>query len=160
MADRGYRLLEAIERIPGHNHLGELKADLLAKWIGVVRQGAADLSRADIADVCIGKLLSSAPVGQDGVWPCEPVVQVMEDIQSERMMEGARTGIYNSRGVHYRGEGGDQERELAEKYRKWGEALQFSHPFVASKLLMGLARTYEHEANREDTEAGIRRRMR
>jgi len=84
----------------------------------------------------------------------------MEDIQSERMMEGARTGIYNSRGVHYRGEGGDQERELAEKYRKWGEALQFSHPFVASKLLMGLARTYEHEANREDTEAGIRRRMR
>jgi hypothetical protein len=84
----------------------------------------------------------------------------MEDIQSERMMEGAHTGVYNSRGVHWRGEGGDQEREIAAKYRKWGEALQFSHPFVASKLLMGLARTYENEASREDTEAGIRRRLR
>lgn len=160
MAERGYKLVEAIERIPGHNHEGELTSDLLAKWIGVVRQGAAELSRADIADVCLGKLLSSAPIGKDGVWPCEPVRQVMEEIQSERMMEGAHTGVYNSRGVHWRGEGGDQERELAAKYRKWGEALQFSHPFVAAKLLMSLARTYEHEANREDTEAGIRRRMR
>jgi addiction module HigA family antidote len=159
MAMRGYKLVEAIERIPGHNHVGELKGELLAKWIGTVRQGAAELSRADIADICIGKLLSNAPVGQDGVWPCEAVRQVMEDLQSERVMEGAQTGVYNSRGVHWRGEGGDQEREIAEKYRKWGEALQFSHPFVSSKLLMELVRTYEHEASRQDTEAGIRRRL-
>ena len=115
---------------------------------------SAELSRADIADFCIGKVLSHAPVGKDGVWPCEPVREVMEDIQSESMMQGAHTGVYNSRGVHWRGEGGDQERELAEKYRKWGQALQVSHPYVASKLLMELARTYDHEANREDTEAG------
>ena len=75
-------------------------------------------------------------------------------------MQGAHTGVYNSRGAHWRGEGGDQERELAEKYRRWGKALQVSHPFVASKLLMGLAKTYEQEAIREDTEAGIRRRLR
>jgi hypothetical protein len=114
----------------------------------------------DVADLCIGKVLSSASVGQDGVWPCEPVRDVMEDIQSEPMMNGAHTGVYNSRGVHWRGEGGDQERELAQKYRKWGEALQVSHPFVAAKLLERLAKTYDHDAKREDTEAGIRRRLR
>ncbi|WP_441267714.1 hypothetical protein AB7G19_03055 [Bradyrhizobium sp. 215_C5_N1_1] len=70
-----------------------------------------------------------------------------------------RTGVYNSRGVHWRGEGGE-ERELAAKYRKWGEALQFSHPFVSSNLSMKLAQTYEHEAGSHDTEAGIRRRLR
>jgi addiction module HigA family antidote len=160
IAERGYKLLEAIERIPGHNDLGELEATRLAKWTAAVRQSCAELSRADVADVCIGKVLSCAPVGKDGVWPCEPVRDVMEEIQSESMMQGAHTGIYNSRGVHWRGEGGDQERGLAEKYRNWGQALQVSHPFVASKLLMQLARTYEHEANREDTEAGIRRRLR
>jgi len=69
-------------------------------------------------------------------------------------------GVYNSPGAHWRGEGGDQERELAAKYRKWGQALQSSHPYVASVLLMGLARSYEADANREDTEAGIRRRLR
>jgi hypothetical protein len=160
MAERGYKLLEAIERIPGHNDLGELEASRLAKWIATVRQSSAELSRADIADICIGKVLSSAPVGKDGIWPCEPVRDVMEEIQSESIMSGAQTGVYNSRGVHWRGEGGDQERELADKYRSWGQALQFSHPFVASKLLMGLAKTYDHDANREDTEAGIRRRLR
>lgn len=160
MAERGYKLLEAVERIPGHNDLDELEATRLAKWIATVRQSCAELSRADIADICIGKVLSCAPVGKDGVWPCEPVRDVMEEIQSESMMQGAHTGVYNSRGAHWRGEGGDQERGLAGKYRKWGQVLQVSHPFVASKLLIELARTYEHEANREDTEAGIRRRLR
>jgi addiction module HigA family antidote len=160
MAERGYKLLEALQRIPGHNDLGELEVTRLAKWIATVRQSCAELSRIDIADVCIGKLLSCAPVGKDGVWPCEPVRDALEEIQSESMMQGAHTGIYNSRGVHWRGEGGEQERELADKYRKWGQALQVSHPFVASKLLMGLAKTYEYEASREDTEAGIRRRLR
>jgi addiction module HigA family antidote len=160
MAERGYKLLEAIERIPGHNDLGELEAKRLAKWVDTVRQSCAKLGRADIADICVGKLLSCARVGKDGVWPCEPVRDVMEDVQSESMMNGAHTGVCNSRGVHWKGEGGEQERALADKYRKWGVALQVSHPFVSSKLLMGLAKTYDHQASREDTEAGIRRRMR
>ena len=160
MAERGYKLLEAIERIPGHNDLGELESDRLAKWIATVLQSCAELNRADMADIWIGKVLSCAPVGKDGVWPCEPVRDVMEDIQSESLMEGAQTGVYNSRGVQWRGEGGDQERELAQKYRMWGQALRVSHPFVASKLLMALAKTYDDEASREDTQAGIRRRLR
>jgi addiction module HigA family antidote len=160
MAERGYKLLDALGRIPGHNELGELETSHLAKWIATVRQSCAELGRIDIADQCIGQVLSNAPVGKDGVWPCEPVRDVMEDIQSESMMKGGRAGIYNSRGVHWRGEGGDQERGLAEKYRKWGRALQVSHPFVAAKLLMGIAQTYDHDASREDTEAGIRRRLR
>ena len=119
MAERGYKLLEAIERVPGHNDLGELETDRLAKWISTVRQSCADLDRADVADLRIGMMLSCAAVGKDGVWPCEPVRDVMEDIQSEEMLRGAHTGVYNSRGVHSLGEGGGQERDLAEKYRKW-----------------------------------------
>jgi addiction module HigA family antidote len=160
MAERGYKLLDAIAYIPGHNDLGELNADHLARWIAAVRQPSAELSRAEIADNCIGKLLSCAPIGKDGIWPCEPVRDVMEEIQSEPLMQGAQTGVYNSRGPHWRGEGGDQERELAEKYRQWGKGLQVSHPFVASKLLMALVKTYDNEASREDTEAAIRRRLR
>lgn len=160
VAEQGYKLLEALERIPGHDDLGELQAGRLAAWVASVRQRSAELSRGDIADLCIGKMLANAPIGQDGVWPCEPVRQVMEDAQSESMMQGAHTGVYNSRGVHSRGEGGYQEREIAAKYRKWGQALQFSHPYVSAKLLMTLAETYEREATREDTEAEIRRRLR
>jgi addiction module HigA family antidote len=160
MAKRGYHLLETIHRIPGNDGAGKLDAKLLEKWISTVRRMSAELDRADVADISIGGLLANAPVGEDGVWPCEPVRDVLEELQLEHIMRGARTGVYNSRGVHWRGEGGSQERELAEKYRGWARALQVSHPFVASSLLMGLAKTYEHEASREDTSATLRRRLR
>jgi hypothetical protein len=129
-------------------------------WITTVRNSCTDLSRSAVADQCIGKLFARAPGGVDGVWPCEQVRDVMEAIQSEDIMRGAHTGVYNSRGAHFRSEGGGQERELADRYRNWGHALQLSHPFVASKLLMELVRTYDNEASYHDTEAGIRRRLR
>lgn len=159
MAERGYKLLEAIERIPGHNEIGELRSDHLARWVTTVRQSCAKLGRTDVADICIGTVLSHAPIGFDGIWPCESVRDVMEEVQSDSLMNGAHTGAYNARGVHSRGEGGYQERELADKYRKWGQALLESHPFVASKLLMSLAKTYDHEASQQDAEAVIRRRL-
>ena len=79
----------------------------------------------------------------------------LEEVQSEFVMQGLQTGVFNSRGIQWCGEGGDDERES----RKWGRALRFSHPYVSSKLLMELAKTYEREASREDTEARIRRRL-
>jgi addiction module HigA family antidote len=160
MAARGRNLLEAIERIPGYDDSGELQSDRLAEWVLTVRAASTELSRAEVADLSIGKLLANAPVGKDGIWPCEAVREVMEDIQSDLILDGARTEVYNSRGVHYRGEGGDQERELAEKYRRWGQALHTTYPYVSTRLLMDLARTYESKANSEDIRAGIRRRLR
>ncbi len=159
VAQRSYRLLEGLQRIPGHNDLGELEMTKLAKWVKTVRDSCAELARSQIGDECIGKLLSSAPIGDDGVWPCEPVRQVIEDLRSKSVVSGAQTGRYNARGVQWRGEGGDQERVLAQQYRKWAEALQFTHPYVSSELLMGMVKMYEADANREDTESGIRRRL-
>ncbi|CAI2931700.1 HigA family addiction module antitoxin [Aminobacter niigataensis] len=161
LGKRGYRLLEALERIPGQDKATEPEQrEKLAEWVAAVRKSCAELDRAEIADLCLGKLLSNAPVGRDGVWPNEVVRDVMEDLQSEDLTNGARTGLYNSRGVHWRGEGGGQERELADKYRNWADALQFTHPFVSSSLLMSMVKTYEREAEQHDTEAGIRRRLR
>jgi hypothetical protein len=158
-AERGHKLLEGLGRIPGHDDVGELQADRLASWVKTVRETCERLGRLESADTCLGRLLSGALAGSDGIWPCEPVRQVMEDVHSKNMMEGAFIGLYNSRGATWRGEGGDQERELANKYRAWADALQYSHPFVASALLMQMVKTYEAEADRHDLEAGVRRRL-
>lgn len=160
MAERGYKLLEALQRIPDHDEIGKPNAKTLAKWVSVVRQSAKDISRIDVADMCIGRLLAHSPVGSDGIWPSESVRTVLEEVHSEELMRGAHTGVYNSRGAVWRGAGGDQERELAAKYRTWAESLQSTHPYVASTLLMQLVRTYEAEANREDTEESLRGRLR
>lgn len=159
-AERGYKLLDALQRIPGQDEPENRQVGRLTAWVKSVRDACGELGRGDAADICLGNLLSSAPVGGDGVWPCEPVRQVMEEIQSEGISRGACTGLFNARGVVWRGEGGNQERELAEKYRRWATALEYSHPFVSSTLLMAMVRNYEHDASREDMEAGIRRRLR
>jgi addiction module HigA family antidote len=160
LAERGGKLLRALRSIPGCDQGGSGDAARLRAWIDAVRDAAAQIDRAAVADVSIGELLSNAPSDDDGIWPCGPVREVIEDIQSVDMVRGMRTGRYNARGVHWRGEGGAQERALADKYRTWAEALQHSHPFVSSKLLIGLVKTYEAEAEREDTEATIQRRLR
>ena len=94
------------------------------------------------------------------LWPCEPVKDVLEEIHSEEIMRGVCTGLFNSRGAHSRGKGGSQERVLADRYRKWADALELSHPFVHSRALMEMVRTYERDAQREDLEEDIRLRLR
>ena len=159
VATRAYKLLDGLHKIPGTAETGAIDIAKLATWISTVRNACTNLGRREIADTTIGRLLANAPIGADGVWPCEPVRQIIEELQSEDISKGAQMGVYNSRGVHTRVEGGKQERALADKYRRWAEALQYSHPFVSSSLLTGLVNTYEREAVYHDNEAGIRRRL-
>ena len=144
-ANRGYALLGALKRIPGRNKLDEVESDRLLNWISVVRQACAELGRENVGDHSLGKLLSHAPKGKDGVWPCEPVRDALERVGSEDVSDGVTMGIFNARGAHFRGKGGGQERELAARYRRWANALQYSHPFVVSSILKRMVDTYEHE---------------
>ena len=159
-ARQGYKLLSGIQTVPGRDENGELSAKKLGAWVKAVRDACESLGRLEVADITIGEMLAHAPPDSERVWPCEPVRDVLEELHSTAIMQGAHTGLFNSRGVHSRGEGGAQERALADKYRAWAEVLQYTHPFVASELLMGMVRTYEHDARREDTEANINRRLR
>jgi addiction module HigA family antidote len=159
-AQRGMALLDSIERIPGIAKPNQPDADKLRAWVNAVRQSCAALGRTEAGDRSIGKLLSNAPTGEDGVWPCEPVRQILEEVQSDAISRGIVTGVYNARGAHFRAEGGDAERGLAQKYRNWDQALEFSHPFVAATILKPLTETYRQEATGHDTEARIERRLR
>jgi addiction module HigA family antidote len=159
MAEKGYKLLRALRRIPGRDENGALDGARLGQWVGRVRQGCDELSRQVVGDLAVGELLAHAPSDLDGVWPCRAVRDVVEDVHSEDIVRGMSTGAFNARGTVWRGAGGDQEREIAERYRRWGQAIQASHPFVANHLLFGLAKTYEYDAEREDLDAHIRRRL-
>ena len=160
IAMQGHKLLSGMEIVPGSGEHGRIAVDSLRAWVKSVREASMHLGRLEVADLTIGELLSNGSVGSDCVWPCESVRDVLEEVRSEAMMRGVRTGKFNARGAHWRGEGGAQERELADKYRAWADALRYSHPYVASRVLTGLVNTYEHDARREDTEAIVRRRLR
>ena len=82
----------------------------------------------------------------------------METVSSEHIARGFCIGVSNARGVHWRGEGGDQERELAAKYRSWAQQLDFEYPYVSS-VLERIAASYDHDAKWQDSESNVRRRL-
>lgn len=159
VASAAYRLLDQIKKIPATDENGRIDASALTVWLNEVRRLCSEHARADIGDQCLGQLLAKAPKGENGIWPCEAVCQAMEEIASFEIGEGFHVGVLNSRGVHWRGEGGKQELELAVKYRSWAESLHFDYPYVG-RLLEDIAASYEREAAREDSDATIRKRLR
>ena len=154
-----HHLLEKMRRIPGSKN-DVIDADALCKWLTEARRLCAEHARADIGDQRIGQLLAQAPPEpSSSLWPCRAVCEAMEAVASEHIGRGFHTGVYNSRGVHLRGEGGDQERELAVKYRKWAQETAPDYSFVSS-VLASLASSYERDAEREDSEDRVNRRLR
>jgi addiction module HigA family antidote len=154
-----HRLLDQIKKIPGTDENGKIHAKALVAWLSDVRRLCREFARADIGDHCLGQLLARAPEGEKGIWPCEAVCEAMERIASPEIGEGFYIGVRNSRGVHWRGEGGKQERELAAKYRAWAERLHFDYPYVG-RVLEEIAKSYEREAGWHDSRAIITKRVR
>lgn len=158
-ASKAQRVLNQITKIPGTDENGSIDAAALSAWLAEVRRLCRAYARAEIGDHCLGQLLAKAPVGENGIWPCEPVCSAMEAIASEHIGEGFYIGVRNSRGIHSRGEGGAQERELAAKYRTMAKRLRFEYPYVGT-ILEDIAASYDRDASREDTEWQIEKRLR
>ena len=158
VASAAHSLLEQIKKIPGEDENGRIDAVTLTSWLTEVRRLCREYARADIGDQCLGKLLAKAPEDKNGIWPCGAVCDTMEGIASHEIGIGFSVGVYNSRGVYFRGEGGAQERELAAKYRAWAERLHFDYPYVGG-VLEGIASHYEREAAWFDSETNIKKRL-
>lgn len=155
-----YSLLRNIHRIPGDSTGdGAIDVGTLKAWIAEARQLCTSYGRAVMGDQMIGQLLSHAPPNSDGLWPCRPVCQAMELVASEEMLKGFWMGVHNNRGAVWRGRGGEQERELAARYEGWAQQLGPEFPFV-SRGLEGIADSYRREAQREDLDDAVTRRLR
>lgn len=154
VADQAYRLLELWDRLPGTRDDGTIDGEILEAWIKEARSLAKAAGREDVADDRIGKMLSASPVGADGNWPAEAVRDVVDLFRSKPMIEGFWIGRSNRRGVTTRmpRDGGNLERQEAEKYRNWAKAIAYEHPHTA-KALDTLADSYEDQARRQDEDA-------
>lgn len=157
LAHHAWWVLAHWREVPGLRDDGSIDGDHLTKWVQEVRLALAEIDRADIGDEQIGQVLASSPPGTDGIWPAEPVREIVETIGSTSIESGIHVGVINSRGVTSRGvfDGGEQERELAIRYREWTTATAGTWPRT-SRVLRQLAESYERDAHREDEWAELR----
>ena len=157
-ATAAYRLLNRIKRLPGTDEHGKIDIEELKAWLKTVRAELKTLGRADIGDERIGQLLARAAKKAPGHWPNAEICEAIEWMAEEHVARGFHVAERNSRGVVWRGEGGNQERELAARYRSIAQSLAYTFPFV-STMIEGIAASYEREAQWEDTDAQVRSRL-
>ena len=160
LGSAAYRLLGRISRVPGAGDGDDIDAGKLSQRVIETRRLCAEYGRARIGDQYMGQILSRAQADEDGVEPCTPVCEAMERVGSQDIASGFTIGTFNARGVVARtiGEGGGQERELAEKYRSWARQRAPHYPFVGG-ILEGIADDYDRQAIREDADAQIEQRL-
>jgi addiction module HigA family antidote len=139
-----FTLLEKMKLVPGTNETGTIDVDYLREWIFNVRSLCAANGRETIADQCIGKVLSGAPIGKDGIWPCEPIREILEELSAPHIGVGVSVGLQNARGPIL-GASGTEEGELSAKYLEWASQLRFEYPFVA-QMLKDIADSYRRHA--------------
>lgn len=154
VANQAYRLLRLWDVIPGTQADGTIDGAELEAWINEARKLAHEKGRGNVADQKIGELLSASKVDTDGIWPAVEVREIIEAIRSRDLETGVMIGKLNRRGVTSRayGAGGEQERQLAKKYREWSETTAFDWPRT-SGILENLAKDYEREAKAHDEDA-------
>lgn len=159
-AVHGYRLLSAYRGLPGLRPDGTVDAAVLRDWVTAVLSGARASGRGQIVELHVGEVLANAPSDpDDGTWPCRPVRDLLEELQSARVERGLVHRVLNSRGVTSRGveDGGAQETDLAAKYRAKAASVADAWPRSAA-VLRALAQSYDADGREQETSAERTRR--
>jgi hypothetical protein len=154
LASHAWTLLHSWHLLPGTTSKDAIDEAVLGDWVAAARRLCREADRIEIGDQQIGQVLAWAPSDADGTWPCEPVRDAIEVTRSRDLETGLYIGVKNKRGVTSRGplDGGDQERDLAKRYREHSEAVRFEWPRT-SAVLDRIAESYKAEAKEHDDDA-------
>lgn len=151
-----HEVLDSWYLIPGVKEDGTLDEKELNDWVEAARKQCIETKHVIGCDLQIGFMLAHAPGDPDGTWPHIAVRNLIERLNNETIDRHIQNEIYNSRGVVSRGinDGGQQERGLAEKYKKMSDAVKTKWPRTG-RMLREIAESYEHQAKREDIDSDL-----
>jgi hypothetical protein len=151
VAEVGFSVIRSWHTAPGVRADGTVDVDALRAWVTEARRLLDESGRTVPGDISIGGILAYVPPDSDGLWPAEPVRDLIEDLGSEHIETGLRTAKLNSRGTVWSSPtvGGVQERDLAAQFRAWAERASDGWRRTAT-LLRQLADHYDEWARRED----------
>ncbi len=131
----------------------------LNQWVRFIRESCEKLDRIEVTDRVLGTLFATSLLYQNEATK-EVVLNVMEEIRSENISAGVCRGLFNSRGFYWRQPGGIQEKKLSNDYKKMGEKIKFSHPFVSNSIYFKLAQGYLRDAEGEIEKERLQDRLR
>lgn len=152
VATNAWRLLHEWRTPPGMQEDGSFNDSHFSSWLKRVKEICTESGHLEVALINIGEVLIHYPPDKSGLWINHNVADALNARDAEDMRSGYRTGIYNSRGVHWVDPTGKPELELAEQYRKKAEEVEDAGYQRFAVTLRSLSETYSREAERIVTE--------
>jgi len=147
-AGQAYEALDRIQRIPGYDVVNKTVDDTkFIKWCADVNELAKSSGYTHANDIILGRILSFAPIGRDGIWPAECVRQVFETASSATLECHFVIGKRNQRGV-CNVTGGRGEDQLADQYASIADNLRLLYP-KTSAVVRQLSEDYRSDAKHE-----------
>jgi hypothetical protein len=146
IATNTWRLLHEWKTPPGTETNGTFSENRFTEWLQSVKELCTESGHLEVALINIGKVLIYTSPDPDGLWIRRAVAAALNDREADDMRNGFRTGIYNSRGVHWVDPTGNPERELAKEFRRKAEEIENAGFQRFAVTLRGLADSYDREA--------------
>ncbi|MBX2966629.1 MAG: hypothetical protein KF845_10815 [Cyclobacteriaceae bacterium] len=152
-ARQAYHLLHSWKKIPGMKDDNSIDETELKEWITKTRTLAKTVSRLEVADSEIGKVLAEYPENVQE-WPQEKIFQVIEEINTDSLKSGYSSTLFNKRSFSSRAvfEGGNIEREKAAYFEKLENDFKNKYPNVA-EIFKHMKQGYLADAKRMDERA-------
>lgn len=148
IARNAWRLLHEWKTPPGTQKDGMFKEEGFTEWLQRVKEACTESGHLDIALNTIGEVLIHTPPDPEGLWIHSVVANALNGRDADNMRNGYRTGMYNSRGVHWVDPSGTPERELANQFRSKAEEVENAGFQRFAVTLRDLADGYVQEAER------------
>ena len=148
MAENAWKLLRLWNIVPGTSKNGNFNEGRFADWLDAVRKINEKSGHLDFALVSIGNVLIHSPADSNGLWINEQIAKALNEANAEKIRNGFRMGVFNSRGVHWVDPTGAPEKKLADNYREKGEDLENKGYYRFSQTLKQLGDIYDGEAER------------
>jgi len=148
IATNAYRLLQEWRTPPGMQSHGVFSGDHFRQWLESTKAACAESGHLEVALAHVGSVLIYCPADPDGLWIDRAAAEALNDKDAEKMRNGFRLRIFNSRGVHWVDPTGKPERELAAKYRQQAEDVENAGYQRLAATLRDLAESYDRDAER------------
>ena len=148
IATNAWRLLHEWKTPPGMQNDGTYIEERFTEWLKNVNEICTESGHLEVAFVHIGEVLIHTPPDPDGLWIHRAVAAALNAREADDMRSGFRTGVYNSRGVHWVDPTGMPEKKLAQHFRSKAEDIENAGFYRFAVILKELADGYERESER------------
>lgn len=140
------KALDSIKRLPGQDN-DTINRDDFFNWINSVIRISKEKKYKKACEIVVGKIMSYAPVDEDGIWPHRYVREFFEKNSTDIIVDHFQIGLINQRGV-YSPSGGDEEERLSLKYYEYAKHLQIEYPKTAHAVRT-IGDSYKYESRFE-----------